>query len=61
VLVEVRWEDNNVFDTSLTGRASAALLIHGDRQQAPLRVGAGFRAPTINDLFSPASEFHASA
>jgi vitamin B12 transporter len=49
----VRWEDNNVFGTSLTGRASAALAIPETGSKLRFAWGQGFRAPTINDLFFP--------
>jgi len=49
----VRWEDNNVFGSSLTGRASAALVIPETGSKLRFAWGQGFRAPTINDLFFP--------
>jgi len=49
----VRWEDNNVFGTSMTGRASAALAIPETGSKIRFAWGQGFRAPTINDLFFP--------
>ncbi len=49
----VRWEDNDVFGTSLTGRASAALVIPETGSKLRFAWGQGFRAPTINDLFFP--------
>jgi vitamin B12 transporter len=49
----LRWEDNNVFGTSLTGRASAALLVNEIGSKLRFAWGQGFRAPTINDLFFP--------
>src|SRR5262245_10466605 len=49
----IRWEDNDVFGTSLTGRASAAFLIKETGSKLRFAWGQGFRAPTINDLFFP--------
>jgi vitamin B12 transporter len=49
----LRWEDNNQFGTSLTGRASAALVIKETGSKLRFAWGQGFRAPTINDLFFP--------
>jgi vitamin B12 transporter len=49
----LRWEDNNVFGSSLTGRASAALLVNEIGTKLRFAWGQGFRAPTINDLFFP--------
>jgi vitamin B12 transporter len=49
----LRWEDNSQFGTSLTGRASAALLINEIGTKLRFAWGQGFRAPTINDLFFP--------
>ena len=49
----LRWEDNNVYGTSLTGRASAALLVNEIGSKLRFAWGQGFRAPTINDLFFP--------
>jgi vitamin B12 transporter len=49
----LRWEDNNQFGTSLTGRASAALVIKETGSKLRYAWGQGFRAPTINDLFFP--------
>jgi len=49
----LRWEDNNQFGSSLTGRASAALVIRETGSKLRFAWGQGFRAPTINDLFFP--------
>jgi vitamin B12 transporter len=49
----VRWEDSNVFGSSLTGRATAALVIKETGSRVHFAWGKGFRAPTINDLFFP--------
>jgi vitamin B12 transporter len=49
----LRWEDNSQYGTSLTGRASAALLINEIGTKLRFAWGQGFRAPTINDLFFP--------
>jgi vitamin B12 transporter len=49
----LRWEDNNQFGSSLTGRASAALVIKETGSKLRFAWGQGFRAPTINDLFFP--------
>ncbi len=49
----LRWEDNNVFGSSLTGRASAALVVNEIGSKLRFAWGQGFRAPTINDLFFP--------
>lgn len=49
----LRWEDNNVFGTSLTGRTSAALVIKETGSKLRIAWGQGFRAPTVNDLFFP--------
>src|SRR5262249_8555660 len=49
----VRWEDNNVFGSALTGRASAALVFKETGTKFRWAWGQGFRAPTINDLFFP--------
>jgi vitamin B12 transporter len=49
----LRWEDNDRFGTSLTGRASAALVIKETGSKLRFAWGQGFRAPTINDLFFP--------
>jgi vitamin B12 transporter len=49
----LRWEDNNVYGTSLTGRASAALVVNETGSKLRFAWGQGFRAPTINDLFFP--------
>jgi vitamin B12 transporter len=49
----LRWEDNNVFGSSLTGRASAALVVSETGSTLRFAWGEGFRAPTINDLFFP--------
>src|SRR5262249_39487182 len=45
--------NNNVFGSSLTGRASAALLFKETGTKFRFAWGQGFRAPTINDLFFP--------
>jgi vitamin B12 transporter len=49
----LRWEDNNRFGSSLTGRASAALVIKETGSKLRFAWGQGFRAPTLNDLFFP--------
>jgi vitamin B12 transporter len=49
----VRWEDNDVFGDSLTGRVSVAFLIKETGTRLRGAWGEGFRAPTINDLFFP--------
>jgi vitamin B12 transporter len=49
----LRWEDNSQFGSSLTGRASAALVIKETGSKLRFAWGQGFRAPTINDLFFP--------
>jgi vitamin B12 transporter len=49
----LRWEDNNVYGRSLTGRASAALVVNETGSKLRFAWGQGFRAPTINDLFFP--------
>jgi vitamin B12 transporter len=49
----LRWEDNSQFGSSLTGRASAALVIKETGSKLRFGWGQGFRAPTINDLFFP--------
>jgi vitamin B12 transporter len=49
----LRWEDNDVFGTSLTGRASAAVVVNETGSKLRFAWGQGFRAPTINDLFFP--------
>ena len=49
----LRWEDNSQFGTSLTGRASAALVVKEMGSKLRFAWGQGFRAPTINDLFFP--------
>jgi vitamin B12 transporter len=49
----LRWENNNVFGSSLTGRASAALVVDETGSKLRFAWGQGFRAPTINDLFFP--------
>jgi vitamin B12 transporter len=49
----LRWEDNNVYGSSLTGRASAALVVSEIGSKLRFAWGQGFRAPTINDLFFP--------
>jgi vitamin B12 transporter len=49
----LRWEDNNQFGSSLTGRASAALAIKETGSKLRFAWGQGFRTPTINDLFFP--------
>src|SRR5262245_26014844 len=49
----VRWENNDVFGSSVTGRASAALLFKETGSKFRFAWGQGFRAPTINDLFFP--------
>jgi vitamin B12 transporter len=49
----LRWEDNNQFGSSLTGRASAVLVIKETGSKLRFAWGQGFRAPTINDLFFP--------
>ncbi|HXJ81300.1 MAG TPA: TonB-dependent receptor [Candidatus Methylomirabilis sp.] len=49
----VRWEDNNVFGSSVTGRASAAFVVKETGTKFRFAWGQGFRAPTINDLFFP--------
>ncbi len=49
----LRWEDNNVYGTSLTGRASAALVVKETGSKLRFAWGQGFRAPTINDLSFP--------
>jgi len=49
----LRWENNSQFGSSLTGRASAALVIKETGSKLRFAWGQGFRAPTINDLFFP--------
>jgi vitamin B12 transporter len=49
----LRWEDNDQFGSTLTGRASAALVIKEIGSTVRFAWGQGFRAPTINDLFFP--------
>jgi vitamin B12 transporter len=49
----VRYEDNDVFGDTLTGRASIAVLIRETGTKVRAAWGEGFRAPTINDLFFP--------
>ena len=49
----LRWEDNDQFGSSLTGRASAALVVKETGSKLRFAWGQGFRAPTINDLFFP--------
>jgi vitamin B12 transporter len=49
----LRWEDNDQFGSSLTGRASAALAIKETGSKLRFAWGQGFRAPTINELFFP--------
>ncbi len=42
-----------MYGTSLTGRASAALVVNETGSKLRFAWGQGFRAPTINDLFFP--------
>jgi vitamin B12 transporter len=49
----VRLEDNDVFGTSTTGRAGAAVLVKEIGTKLRGSWGEGFRAPTLNDLFFP--------
>jgi vitamin B12 transporter len=49
----VRYEDNDVFGSATTGRASMAILINEIGMKIRGAWGQGFRAPTINDLFFP--------
>ena len=49
----LRYEDNDSFGDSLTGRASFAILIRETGTKIRGAWGQGFRAPTINDLFFP--------
>lgn len=49
----IRHDDNDVFGASLTGRASAALVVKETGTRLRFAWGQGFRAPTINDLAFP--------
>jgi vitamin B12 transporter len=49
----VRYEENDTFGESLTGRASFAVLFPETGTKVRGAWGEGFRAPTINDLFFP--------
>ena len=49
----LRYEDNDVFGSALTGRASIAVLFKETGTKIRAAWGEGFRAPTINDLFFP--------
>ncbi|HEV8676810.1 MAG TPA: TonB-dependent receptor [Methylomirabilota bacterium] len=51
----VRHDDNSAFGDKTTGRAAAAYLVKETDTRLKASWGQGFRAPTFNDLFFPAT------
>lgn len=55
VTAGVRYDDNSAFGDETTARAAAAYLLRATDTRLKASWGQGFRAPTFNDLFFPAT------